>query len=141
MHSVFPLPATALRECRQQNTCRAASCFLAYLHRVQCICLTLQQHKPAMHHELRHMFAIQKSLLHDACRGGLPANFSVPELASFEARNTTLRQPGKNSRGEFLPEWYAIDEAGDRQAPACMACATVLHPGKHACVKAWACWH
>ena len=40
------------------------------------------------------------------CRGGLPPTFFVPELAQFEARNTTLREPGQNSRGENLPEWW-----------------------------------
>ena len=42
------------------------------------------------------------------CRGGLPPTFFVPELAQFEARNTTLRELGQNSRGENLPEWWAL---------------------------------
>ena len=40
------------------------------------------------------------------CRGGLPPKFHVPELKQLETRNSTLREPTTNSRGEFLPEWY-----------------------------------
>ena len=39
------------------------------------------------------------------CRGGVPSGFVVPELTQLEVRNTTLRAPTQNSRGEWLPEW------------------------------------
>ena len=39
------------------------------------------------------------------CRGGLATSFTMPELTQLEVRNTTLRAPVMNSRGEWLPEW------------------------------------
>ena len=41
-------------------------------------------------------------------RGGLAATFDGPELVDFDARNSSLQSLTTNSRGEQLPEWWAL---------------------------------
>ena len=44
----------------------------------------------------------------------------MPELKQVETRNSTLREPTTNSRGEFLPEWYTLPHVAGSMLAWCL---------------------